>query len=199
MAFENPFKHLSKPEIYVTIAGGGAIAGYFVWRHHNVTGSWNPWSSQGASSSPDTSGAAVGSGQDPITGLPYSDDDATDPLTNETYLNEANQYGSVAAAEAAVSAYGQSTATGSGIPVNPASPASSGSVNTVVGTSVYTSNAAWAQAATNGLADIGYSATDVSAALADYLTQTPVSTAQAQLINTAIAEYGPAPVGNLQV
>jgi hypothetical protein len=192
VAFENPFKHLSKPQIYIAIAGATGIGGYLVYRHHKETGSWNPWSS-GSSS---TTG---GSGTNPITGLPYSDDNATDPLTGQQYLSEAQQYGSVAAAEASVSQFGTSTATGSGIPVNPASPASTGSINTPVGTSVYTSNSAWAQAATAGLTDVGYNGPTVAAALGAYLTQTPLTSAQAQLVDTAIAEYGPAPVGTLQV
>lgn len=201
MAFENPFKKLSKPEIYASIAGGVGIGGYFVIRHHSKTGTWNPWASGGTATSTGgtNAGAATGSGTDPITGLPYSDDDASDPLTGQQYLAEANQYGSVAAAEAAVTAYGQSTATGSGIPVNPASPVSQGSVNTVAGTTVYTSNAAWAQAATAGLTDVGYNGTDVATALGLYLTQQPETPAQIALTNTAIAEYGAAPVGSLQV
>jgi hypothetical protein len=194
MPIENPFKKLSKPEIYASIAGGLGIGGYFIYRHHSKTGSWNPWSSSTASAA-----ASGGTGTDPITGLPYSQDDAVDPATGQTYLAEANQYGSVQAAEASISAYGTSTATGSGIPVNPASPASSGSINTPVGTSVYTSNAAWAQAATAGLESVGYDGTTVAAALGAYLTQTPLTADQATLVNTAIGEYGPAPVGSLQV
>jgi hypothetical protein len=193
--FENPFKRLSKTQLYITVGGAGLIAAYFVIHHHSTSGSWNPWSSGTAG----TGTAATGTSIDPITGLAYSDDNATDPLTGQGYLAEAQQYGSVAAAEASVSAYGTSTATGSGIGVNPASPASTGTVNTVVGTSVYTSNAAWAQAATNGLVSVGYDGTQVATALGDYLTQTPVTPGQAQLINTAIAEYGPAPTGNLQI
>ena len=192
---DNPFKSLSKPQLYAAIAGAAGIGGYMIYDHHKKTGSWNPWSSATAA----TTSAGTAASIDPITGLAYSQDNATDPVTGQQYLAEAEQYGSVAAAEAAVSAFGQSTATGSGIGVNPASPASSGSINTPVGTSVYTSNAAWAQAATAGLADVGYSETDVATALGDYLTQTPLTPAQAQLVNVAIAEYGPAPVGNLQV
>jgi len=114
-------------------------------------------------------------------------------------LTEAEQYGSVQAAEAAVSAYGLSTGTGSGIPVNPASPPPSGSPNTVIGGSVYTSNSAWAQAATAGLTDIGYDGPTVSAALGAYLTGTPVTPDQVKIINTAIAEFGPPPIGNFQI
>jgi hypothetical protein len=68
-----------------------------------------------------------------------------------------------------------------------------------VGSSVYTSNAAWAQAATAGLADVGYDETTVATALGAYITQTPLTAAQASLVNTAIAEYGAPPTGNLQV
>jgi hypothetical protein len=194
MAFENPFKNLSTKQKYVVGAGGLGIGIFALVAHHKKTGSWSPFATGTAATS--NSGAT---GTDPVTGLPYTQDSVTDPITGETYLAEAQQYGSVAAAEASVSAFGQSSATGSGIPVNPASPASSGSINTPVGTSVYTSNAAWAQAATAGLTDVGYSGTDVATALGDYLTQTPVTAAQKTLIDTAIAEYGPAPVGNLQV
>jgi hypothetical protein len=194
MDFKNPLAGMSKTTRYVTIGGAVAIGGYMVYRHHSTTGSWNPWSSTSA-----TSGTNTATGTDPITGMPYSDDSAIDPITSLSYLAEAQQYGSVAAAEASVSAYGQSTATGSGIPVNPASPASTGSINTPVGTSVYTSNAAWAQAATAGLTDVGYDGPTVAAALGAYETQTPLTADQVKIVNTAIAEYGPAPTGNLQV
>lgn len=191
----NPFKGMPKWGVYTAVGGGVAIAGFLVYRHHKSSGSWNPWSTGSSTAS------AVGGANaiDPITGLAYSNDNATDPITGQAYLAEAQEYGTVAAAEAAVTAFGQSTATGTGIGVNPASPASTGSVNTVVGTSVYTSNAAWAQAATAGLTDVGYDGPAVSTALGLFLTQSPVTPAQAQLINTAIAEYGPAPVGDLQV
>lgn len=196
MAIKNPFANLSTTQKYVVAGGGLAIGVFALIQHHSKTGSWSPFASGTAAS---TTAAAAGTGTDPVTGMPYTDDSVTDPLTGETYLAEAETYGSVAAAEASVSSFGQSTATGSGIPVNPASPASAGSINTPVGSSVYTSNAAWAQAATAGLTDVGYSGTDVATALGDYLTQTPLTPAQATLVNTAIAEYGPAPVGSLQV
>jgi len=189
----NPFKGLPKPAIYASVVGGVGIGGYLVYRHHKTTGSWNPWSSGSAGA------GTAQSGTDPITGMPYSDDSATDPLTGQQYLAEAQQYGSVAAAEAAVSAYGQSTATGSGIGVNPASPQSSGTLNTPVGSNVYTSNSAWAQAVEAGLTDVGYTSTDVATAIGDYLTGTPLTPAEATLVRTAIGEYGPAPVGNLQI
>jgi hypothetical protein len=193
MAFENPFKNLSKPEQYAVIGGGALVTGYVLYRHKQSSGSWNPFSKGTANATTATGGI------NPITGMAYSDDNATDPITGKTYLDEATQYGSVAAAEASVSAYGASTATGSGIPVNPASPFSQGTLNTPVGTNVYTSNAAWAQAATAGLVSVGYDGPTVASALGKYLTEKPATPDEITIINTAIAEYGPAPVGNLQV
>jgi hypothetical protein len=193
MAFDNPFKKLSKPQLYAAIGGTVLIGGVIEYKHHQSTGSWNPFSKGSAT--------ATGSAIDPVTNLPASEDDQIDPITQLPYLQEAQEYGSVAAAEASVSAYGATSNTGSGIGVSPVSPNTSGSTSAAgsVNSSTYTSDAAWVQAATAGLADIGYNETDVATALGDYVTQTPVTAAQAQLINTAIAEYGPPPIGNLQV
>jgi hypothetical protein len=191
--FKNPFSKLSKPQLYAAIGGTVLVGGYIEYKHHSSTGSWNPFSKG--------STAASGSAIDPVTNLPVSEDDAIDPITGLAYLAEAQEYGSVATAEASVSAYGASSATGSGVGVSPASPGAGGSTTATgaVGSSTYTSNAAWAQAATDGLADIGYSETDVATALGDYLTSTPVTATQAGYINTAIAEYGPAPIGSFQI
>lgn len=193
MAFENPLKGMKRWQVYTVIGGSTAIGFYFVYSHHKKTGSWNPWSNANNGSSSNSAGT------NPVTGLSYTEDNAVDPMTGETYLQEAQQYGSVSAAEASVSAYGQSTASGSGIPVNPASPVSSGSPNPVVGTNVYTSNAAWSQAATAGLVSVGYDGIAVSEALGAFLTQTPETPDQVKITRTAIAEYGPPPVGNLQI
>jgi hypothetical protein len=198
MALENPFKNLSKPQLYAVVGGGTLITGFIFIQHHKSTGSWNPFSSK-SSATAGTTSAGTATSIDPVTGLAYSEDDMTDPITGLTYLAEAEQYGSVATADSSVSAYGASSASGSGIPVNPASPVASGSVNSVQGSTVYTSNAAWAQAVEAGLTDVGYSSTDVASALGAYLTQQPVDSTQANIISVAIAEYGNPPVGNLQI
>jgi hypothetical protein len=197
MAIENPFKNLSKPQLYAIVGGSVLIGGYIVVHHHSTSGSWNPFSS-GTATTAATSGGTAAS-IDPVTGLPYSEDDATDPTTGLEYLAEAQEYGSVSAADSSVSAYGASTATGSGIPVNSASPASTGSVNTVTGSVIYTSNAAWAQAAEAGLTDVGYASTDVATALGAYLTGEPVTSTEASLISVAVSEYGAPPVGTFQI
>ena len=198
MALENPFKNLSKPQLYAVVGGGTLITGFIFIQHHKSTGSWNPFSSK-SSTTAGTTSAGTATSIDPVTGLAYSEDDMTDPITGLTYLAEAEQYGSVATADSSVSAYGASSASGSGIPVNPASPVASGSVNSVQGSTVYTSNAAWAQAVEAGLTDVGYSSTDIASALGAYLTQQPVDSTQANIISVAIAEYGNPPVGNLQI
>lgn len=198
MALENPFKNLSKPQLYAVVGGGTLITGFVFIQHHKSTGSWNPFSSKSNTTNGTTS-AGTATSIDPVTGLAYSEDDMTDPITGLTYLAEADQYGSVSAADSSVSAYGASSASGSGIPVNPASSVASSSVNTVQGSTVYTSNAAWAQAVEAGLTDVGYSATDVASALGAYLTQQPVDSTQANIIQVAIAEYGNPPVGSLQI
>jgi hypothetical protein len=198
MALENPFNNLSKPQLYAVVGGGTLITGFIFIQHHKSTGSWNPFSSK-SSTTAGTTSAGTATSIDPVTGLAYSEDDMTDPITGLTYLAEAEQYGSVATADSSVSAYGASSASGSGIPVNPASPVASGSVNSVQGSTVYTSNAAWAQAVEAGLTDVGYSSTDIASALGAYLTQQPVDSTQANIISVAIAEYGNPPVGNLQI
>ena len=191
MPITNPLKGLSKTQTYVAVGGALAVTGYIVIHHHSTSGSWNPFNKGSATAVTAT---------DPLTGLPVSQDNTIDPVTGLSYLAEAQQYGSVATAEAAVSAYGQSSATGSGIPVNPAvGQSNQGSANTVVGGSVYTSDSAWATAAQAGLTDIGYSGTDVATALGLYLTGQPVDSTQAQLINAAIAEFGAPPQGTFQI
>lgn len=202
MAITNPFKGLPKPELYAVLVGGAAVTGYVLYRHHKNTGSWSPFAT-GTSGSASSGTTADGTSTtiDPVTGLAYADDNATDPLTGLQYLQEAQQYGSVQAAESVVSDYGSSVASGSGYPVAPAIQEPNGTLSgsTNPPGSPYNSNAGWAQAAQAGLVDVGYDATTVGAALGAYLTGTPLTADQAKIVNTAIAEFGKPPVGDLQV
>lgn len=178
-------KQVSTP-VLVAVSVGGAFAIYYVYKQHKAA------SSASSASSP--------SAIDPVTGLPYSQDNTIDPLTGMSYLAEAQQYGSVQAAEQAVAAssaidysgaygYGSSVAGTAGTLV----PASTTQATT------YASNAAWAQAAEAGLTDIGYGSTDVAAALGRYLGGLSLTSDQATIVQAAIAEYGPPPVGSFQV
>ena len=159
---------------------GSLVVIWFAWRQH-----------KSAAAAP--SASAI----DPLTGLPVSVDSTADPLTGETYLAEAQQYGSVQAAEQALSGTtGGFGFPGSGIPANDGG--TTAGTTTVPGTT-YGSNAAWAQAVEAGLTDIGYSATDVSAALGRYLGSLPETTAQAAIVEAALAEFGDPPVGSFRV
>jgi hypothetical protein len=194
MPFDNPFKKLTKPQIYAVIAGTVVVGGVFEYQHHKSDGTWNPFSKGNG-------GTATGSAIDPVTNLPTSEDNSIDPITNEPYLAEAQQYGSVAAAEAAVSAFGTTvnTGTGSSTAFGTGGDGSSTPATGSVSSSIYTSNAAWSSAAVAGLADVGYSETDVATALGDYLTGTPVTATQANYIRAAISEFGNPPIGTFQI
>lgn len=187
---DNPFKNLSKGQ-KIAIAGGTlAIGGYMVIRHHSKTGSWNPWSK--------TPSSAAGNGTqiDPVTGLAYSQDNQIDPITNLPYLAEAEQYGSIAAAESSVTAYGASVPSGSGIGVSPASPG--GGITTMPG-SGYASNQDWIQAVQAGLTDIGYDLTIVNAALQGYFANQPLPDNEYQVMRVALAEFGNPPNGSFSL
>jgi hypothetical protein len=188
------FGHTLSTPAATAIAGGSGLAVYFAYKQHKA--------SQAGS------GASNPSAIDPVTGLPYSQDNVTDPLTGQTYLAEAQQYGSVAAAEQATaasssaslqSAYGGSYGGGYGYGSSTGLVGSSGT--TQISSGGYASNAAWAQAVTAGLTNLGYTSTDISAALGLYLgglplTNLPDGQSAASIVEAALAEYGPPPVGS---
>jgi hypothetical protein len=168
----------------------GAVAVYLVVKH----------AGSGASSS-SAAGSASSSSVDPVTGLPYSEDNSTDPATGLTYLQEAQEYGSVQAAEEAVTSgsayYGES---GTGDLVDTGVPTESYTGSTTPTPGTYSTNAAWAQAVTAGLTDLGYAPTDISAALGLYFQSQPLGSGSdgvsyLAIVQAAIAEFGPPPVG----
>jgi hypothetical protein len=147
-----------------------------------------------------SSSASGSSATDPVTGLPYSEDNTIDPTTGMTYLQEAQEYGSVSAAEQAVSSgagllgTGQAAAVDSGFPT-----ISQVSGEAPVGAS-YSTDAQWAQSVTAGLTDLGYSPTDIAAALGLYFQSQPLGSgadgvSYLSIVQAAIAEFGPPPVG----
>jgi hypothetical protein len=175
------------------LAGGGVGVVAVIWFYRKSSAS-----AAAAGAGP----AGAGSGTDPITGLPYSQDDQTDPITGLTYLQEAQEYGSVQAAEQAVQGGGLFSGSGfgsggtSGFPIG--GDGGSGGTTSPTGTT-YTTNAQWAQAVQAGLTGLGYSAGDVAAALGLFFAQHPLSAAQASIIQTAEAEYGPPPQGTYPI
>lgn len=142
------------------------------------------------------------SATDPVTGLPYSMDNQVDPSTGLTYLSEAQQYGSVSAAEAALVGQGTGAAGAAGGGFsglgfgNPTSDFTGS--GTPTGTT-YTTNAQWVQAATAGLTSLGYNGSDVGAALGLFLLGMPLDSTQVTIVQTAVAEFGPPPVGQFAI
>lgn len=175
-------KHVNKWLVYGGI-GVVAVAGVLWYRHE-----------KGSSSSGSSDSSAI----DPVTGLPYSEDNQVDPATGMTYVAEAEQYGSVQAAEEAVAAgYGASggadegySGLGYGYPT----------YDTGSGTSAVATNAEWAaevQAALPGIT--GDTASDVATAIANYLAGLPLTSTQANDIQVALSEFGPPPGGALPI
>lgn len=183
---DNPFKSLPKPVIIGGIAVTLGVTGFFLYRHHAATGSWFGGT------------AASSSAIDPVTGLATSQDNAIDPLTNEAYLAEAQQYGSVQAAEAAVSSFGTSVNSGTGTSTAFGQAGTSTLAAGAVAADTYTSNAAWDQAAIAGLEDISggatYNGVDIASTLGSVLQGEPVTSAQLQVWNAAVGEFGQPPI-----
>lgn len=121
-----------------------------------------------SSSTASSTGTAAGSSLvDPATGIPYAD---------ETAGNYAG--------------YTQGTSgLGYGLPTSDIT----GSLLSN-GTS-FTSNAQWAQAVEAGLTGLGYDAQAVGAAVGKYLLGVPLTSDQVTIVQTAVAEFGPPPVG----
>lgn len=140
---------------------------------------------------------------DPVTGLPYSMDSQVDPQTGLTYLAEAQQYGSVSAAEAALAGTGAGAGAagyGGGISgYGYGYPTSDITGSGGLPTTTYTTNAQWVQAATAGLEGLGYNGSDVGAALGLYLLGMALNSTQVTIVQTAVAEFGPPPVGTFAI
>jgi Fibronectin type III domain len=129
---------------------------------------------------------------DPVTGLPYSQDNEVDPLTGMTYLSEAQEFGSVAAAEAQYASDTSLASTGSGAVDTGSSDTGTTTGTTTTGT--FTTNAQWAAQVESDLVDIGYSSSDVSAAIGRYLAGLSLTSDQAAIVQAGIGLDGPPPV-----
>jgi hypothetical protein len=161
--------------------------------------------SSGSSAAASSSGTDS-SGVDPTTGLPYSEDDTVDPLTGMTYLQEAQEYGSVSAAETAYASGSLGSSLYSDSGYSGTAGYSTSNVGTTTGTTStsYATNAAWSQAVTAGLTELGYSSTDISTALGLFFSQQPLPTlsdgvSAASIVQAAEAEYGPPPQGTYEI
>jgi hypothetical protein len=191
-----PLKLGSKKISWWWVAGGGALGVGGIWYYRR----------QEAAAGGSSPAAGSSSAIDPVTGLPASEDNTDDPVTGMTYLAEAQQYGSVAAAEAAYQNGGaESSYLGSGesgYPLDSGSPTGYYTTSPATpGPGTYTTDAQWAQAVTAGLTEVGYSSQDIAAALGLYFAGHPLTSgadgvSYLQIMQAALAEFGPPPVGS---
>lgn len=123
-----------------------------------------------------------GSSSAGTTASTATDPNAIDPATGMPYASEVA--GNYAGYTQGVSGYGYGTPTVTG--------------STTVGTA-YTSNAQWAQAVEAGLTSLGYDAAAVGAAIGKYLLNMPLTPDQVTIVQTAVAEFGPPPVGTFSI
>lgn len=179
--------HEFKPWEVYGAAGVIVVAGVIYYRNKSAEATANANSS------------ANPSAIDPVTGLPYSEDNTVDPLTGLTYLAEAEEYGSVAAAESAVSAANTAADTGSDVGDTGSSTSNVNPIPTTSDGSSYSTNQQWAAAAIAALEAMGYSSGDSTAAIGAYLGGLPLTTTQTTLVQTALAELGPPPVGTFSI
>lgn len=170
---------------WVVYGGAGAVVvvAYIYFKDKNASSS---------------SSTANSSAIDPVTGLPYSQDNTVDPLTGLSYLAEAEQYGSVSAAEAAFSGGGISSTggggTGSGIANGTPSTSNVNPVSTPAPATGFTTNAEWSQSAIAALEAMGYDSNTATSAIAAYLAGMSLTALQSSLVQLATSEIGPPPV-----
>jgi hypothetical protein len=107
---------------------------------------------------------------DPATGIPYADETA-----------------------GAIGSTGGYSGLGYGYPTSDITGSTLSS-----GTS-FTTNAQWAQAVEAGLTGLGYDAQAVGSAIGKYLLSQPLTSDQVTIVQTAVAEYGPPPVGTFAI
>lgn len=188
-------KHISNWVIIGGVAGVGVV--YYLYKKSSN-------SSAASTASTNTGANSI----DPVTGLPYSEDNTVDPLTGMTYLAEAQEYGSVSAAESAMSQNLYSAGTAYDAAANGYVGSAGYPTMNVTGDTTssgsYATNAAWSQAVTAGLTGLGYNAQDVAAALGLFFAQQPLGSGSdgvsySEIVKAAEAEYGPPPQGTYSI
>ena len=164
-----------------TVAIGGALVTYYVYRQHQATAAA---AQNSADSNPDSSDSYLSQ---------------TDPLTGDTYGDEIAEYGSVSAAEQAITGSGATGAASAYEESGVAAGEDYDYYGSGVTGNTYTNNSEWASAVTAGLESLGYDATDVNSAIANYLAGLQLTSTQAAIVQTALAEFGPPPVGTFTI
>src|ERR1022692_1104559 len=177
--------HMKKGYV-IAIAGGGLVIAVYLYRKQKSTNA----AANAAAATP----ATTGGGQ--LNGYPWdgtvgnsADPQSEDPATSMTYAQEAAEV---------TGAYTQAAGAGVGAGT-PLAGLSGVTTTTTSASSAPTTNAGWAQQATANLVSIGYASTDVAAALGQYLASLPLTAAQQNIVQVALAEDGPPPVGSFSI
>jgi hypothetical protein len=136
--------------------------------------------------------------QDPDTGTFYPDT-AVDPDTGLSYQQEITEYGSVAAADSQYSGTNDQAALQGETPQEYID--QTGGAGGTTGGATVTTNAQWMAEVETGLSEQGYSASDIGQGLAAYFASKPLGVSSDgtnlfTMMNLAVSEYGPAPVGS---
>jgi hypothetical protein len=131
---------------------------------------WRNRSNSSTGTATATTAATDSSLIDPATGIPYADETAGSIGGTGGYSGLG--YG-----------YQTSDITGSSLST---------------GTS-FTTNAQWSQAVEAGLTGLGYDPLAVGSAVGKYLLNQPLTSDQVTIVQTAVAEYGPPPVGTFAI
>jgi hypothetical protein len=142
-------------------------------------------------------GSAAGMVTDQTTGQSYPAD-SIDPVTDLAYGIELQEYGSVAAADAAVAQPG-STYAGTGTPGGNGG-GDSYDGQSSGGSGASPTNAQWVTEVEAALSQLNYADADIQQGLARYFSSSPQGTAADgtnlyQMMDTAIGEFGPPPTG----
>jgi hypothetical protein len=175
--------HLDPKNKKIYLIGGAVGVGVVGWIYlHNKSSAAN---SAGASSD--------SSSIDPATGYPYGSAQDTAALaaqsTDSSDVDPATGFPYGSAGDEAALSGSQDTGAGASSGYNPVS-------TTPVAAQT---NAAWAQAATATLVAVGYSAETVAGALGAYLGGIGLTPAQVTIVQAALAEDGPPPVGTFSI
>lgn len=135
---------------------------------------------------------------DPSTGIPYSQEYYEDGTDTGSYgYGSSGSGGTVGTGTTGIDD-GTGTTAGTGTTVgNGSDTGDTGSTGTTdtgsTGTSTYASNAVWAQAAEATLSELGYDSGTSTAGVTAYLAGSPLTSDQANAVETAIALIGPPP------
>lgn len=191
------FKDLKPWQQGAVAVGGIGVVGLVVWQRAKAKKT--PAIPPGTPAADAASGVASSAGdvQDPTTGQQYPID-AIDPNSGLPYGQEIAEYGSVAAADATAGAGYQAASQG----ITPQEYVEqTGGTGTPAGGASPTTNAQWMAEVETGLSEQGYNASDIGQGLAAYFASKPLGTSSDgtnlyTMMNLAISEYGPPPVGS---